>query len=203
MLPFSYVVVGAVSGTIRMFENILPISRDAQRYINGEIDFEQATDNIIKNKKIYAPLTTIKFGCDAMIFCMTSRWIYDVVIVVRSIFKELIQFSFQAFINRIEASLSHFFLSLQNCSIVLILSQFKYLYDKQKNFVKSFSFVTFCNLCNQIYFLIIGSTFGFKKTIQIELMKYYLECMGHIRGIAEGVNIDFIKYMNKTRSIDL
>jgi hypothetical protein len=199
-MALPYFVAAAVSGTIRVGENLLSISKDAQRYLNNEISFEQATDSIVKNKRLYTFLTTTKILSDTIVLSITGRWIFDIVKFVRSIFQNLISYGLEAFINGIKLSFEHFFLSLKNCSIPLVLSQFKYLYDKRKNSISSFSIINFCNICNQIYFLIIGKTNGFTKTIQLELTKYWLECMGIIRVVAESNNINFVKYMNQSCS---
>ncbi len=192
-----YFIAAAASSTIRILENFLSTSKDAQHYLNGEINLKQATDDIVKNIRIYVPLTTTKLICDAIVLSLTGKWIYDVVISVRLIFTKLINCGFYAFINGIKSSLKHIFSSLRNCSIALVLTEFEYLYQKQKKAMSSISIIDFCNICNQIYFLIIGSTNGLTKTIQLELIKYWLQCMGIIRAIAESHNINFIKYMNR------
>jgi hypothetical protein len=143
------------------------------------------------------PLTTTKIICDAIILSRTVQWIYDILIDVRSIFKGLINCGFQAFQNGIISSLKCLFTSLRNCSIGLVVSQFKQLYNKPKSIMSSCSIIDFCNTCNHIYLLIVGATNDLTKTVQLELMKYWLECMGIIRAIAESHNINFVKYMNK------
>jgi penicillin-binding protein-related factor A (putative recombinase) len=91
-------------------------------------------------------------------------------------------------------------MSLKKCSVALIVTQLKHLCDIQENGISSFSIINFCNICNHIYLLIIGTTNGLTKQIQLELMKYWLECMGIIRAIAEAHNINFVKYMNRCSS---
>lgn len=203
MLALPYIVAAGTSSLIRIGETWLPISKDAERYLKREINFEQATNNIVRKIRIYIPLTTVKIVCDAIVLSMTGQWIYDVLIHIRSIFIGLLNCGFTAFINGIKLSLEHFFNSLRNCSISLILTQFINLYDKQKKFVASISMRNFCNVCNQIYFLVLASTGDLKKIIQLELIKYWLECMGIIRAIAESLNINFVKYMNQSCSREM
>ncbi len=191
---------GVASSAIRVYERFQPISNDAERYLEREINFEKATDNIVKNIRIYLPLTTTKIVCDAIVLGVTGRWIYDVLIQIRLIFKGLFNCGLTAFISGIKLSFEKFLMSLQNCTVSLILTQFVNLFDRQKKFIASISIWDFCNICNQIYFLIIALTNDFKKTIQLELVKYWLECMGIIRAIAESHNINFIKYMNRSCS---
>lgn len=193
-------LAGFFSSSTRVAENYLSITNDAERYLNGEINFEQATDNVVQQIHIYPTLLAIKFGSDAIVLSMTGKWIYNVVSAISSVFRGIIQGGLSIFLNRIKLSVEHFLSSLQNCSIPLILSQFKFLYNRQKTYTSSIPLVTLCDICDHIYLLIIGGTCGFKKSIQIELMKYYLECTGIIRAIAERNNINFIKYMETARS---
>ncbi|CAF3688098.1 unnamed protein product [Rotaria sordida] len=192
-----YFVAAAGSSTLRIVEMFFSIPKDAERYLNHEINFKEATDGIVKNIHIYVPLTTAKLICDTIVLSTISKWIYDVLIHVRYIFKGLINYGLEAFKNAIKLSLNHIFTSLRSCSIGLILSQFKHIYDKHEKVLLSISIIDFFTMCNHIYLLIISQRNGFKKNIQLELMKYWLECMGIIRAVAESNNIDFVKYMNK------
>jgi hypothetical protein len=203
MSVLPYVAAGAVSSVLRIVEKFLSTSSDAERLLRHEISFKEATDGIVKNIHIYIPLTTTKLICDTIVISMSGKWIYNVLIHVRSIFKSLINCGFEVFQNGIKLSLNYIFTSLRNCSISLILSQFKHLYDKPKNVVSSFSINDFCYISNHIHFLIIATTNGLTKTVQLELMKYWLECMGIIRAIAESHNIDFVKYMSKYSSKEM
>jgi hypothetical protein len=203
MLALPYIGAAATSSLIRICEGFLPISNNADRYMKREINFEQATDHIVKNIRMYTTLVSAKIVCDAIVLSMTGQWLFNVLIHIRSIFKSLLNCELAAFINGIKLSLEHFFVSLKNCSITLILTQFKYLYDKQKNIISSISILNFCNICNQIYFLLIASTGDLKKTIQLDIIKYWLECMGIIRAVAECLNINIIKYMNQSFSKEM
>ncbi|CAF0824580.1 unnamed protein product [Rotaria sordida] len=136
---------------------------DAERYLNHEINFKEATDNIVQNIHIYVPLTTAKLICDTIVLSVTG----------------LINYGLEAFKNAIKLSLNHIFTSLRSCSIGLILSQFKHIYDKHEKVLLSISIIDFY------------------------LMKYLLECMGIIRAVAESNNIDFVKYMNKCYSDEI
>lgn len=191
-----YIGAAAISSTIRIIEKFLSTASDAERYLNHEIDFKQATDSIVKNIHIYIPLTTAKVICDVIFVNIYGKWIFEVLIHVGSIFKSLINCGFEAFKNGIISSLKYIFASLGNCSISLILSQFNHL-GESNEIIPSFSIIDFCHICNHIHFLIIAMSNDLTKTIQLELMKYWLECMGIVRAIAESHNIDFIKYMNK------
>jgi hypothetical protein len=197
MAAFIHLFAATASGTIRVCEKFLPISKNTELYLDGKISFKEATDDIVKNIRIYIPLTTAKTVSDLIFLNMTGQWIYEVIIHVRLIFKGLINCGLEAFKNGIKLSLEHFFLFLQKCSIGIVISQFKYLFDRQKKGISAISIIDFCNICNNIYLFINGTTNGFKKTIQLELIKYWLECMGIVRAIAEYNNINFVKYMNQ------
>ncbi|CAF1353630.1 unnamed protein product [Rotaria sp. Silwood1] len=201
VVPYFFAAVG--SSTLRIVEMFFSISKDAERYLNHEIDFKEATDGIVKYIRVYVPLTTAKLICDTVVLSMMSQWIYDVLIHVRWIFKGLINYGFEAFKNAIKSSLKYIFTSLQTCSISLISSQFKHIYNKREKVLSSISMTDFCTICNHIYLLIISQRSGFKKTIQLELIKYWLECMGIIRVVAESNNINFVKYMNKCYSNEI
>ncbi|CAF0852913.1 unnamed protein product [Rotaria sordida] len=127
-----YFVAAAGSSTLRIVEMFFSIPKDAERYLNHEINFKEATDGIVKNIHIYVPLTTAKLICDTIVLSTISKWIYDVLIHVRYIFKGLINYGLEAFKNAIKLSLNHIFTSLRSCSIGLILSQFKHIYDKHE-----------------------------------------------------------------------
>jgi hypothetical protein len=194
---------GFVSGVIRIYESLQPIGNDAERYLKDEINFEKATDDIVKNVNIYLPLTTTKLICDVVVLSVTGKWISDELIYIRSIFKSIFKCGLIAFIEGIKSFFEHLLMSLQSCSTVLILTHFANLFDKQNKFVASISMWNFCNICNQIYFLILVSTTDLKKAIQLELIKYWLECMGIIRAIAESHQINFVKYMNQSCSREM
>jgi hypothetical protein len=190
-------VAAAGSSVARIVVKFLSTPKHAERYLNYEISFEEATDSIVKNIRIYVPLTTAKVICDAIVLGMTGKWIYEILSTVMSIFKGLINCGLQAFQNGIITSLNHFFTSLRDCSITLILTQFKHFYDKRRKAISPFTMNDFCNFSNSIHLIIICSTNGLTKTVQLELMQYWLECMGIIRAIAESHNINFVKYMDK------
>jgi hypothetical protein len=200
MSVIPYLVAGVGSSTIRILEKIFSISKDAQRYLNHEIGFKEATDGIVKHINIYVPLTTAKVICDAIVLSMTSKWIYDILFMIRSIFKGLLNCGLHAFQNGIALSLKHFFTALQSCSISLISTQLKHLCDTPNKAISSISIIDLCNISNGIHLFIIGTTAGLAQTIQLELMKYWLECMGIIRAVAESHNINFVKYMNRACS---
>jgi hypothetical protein len=168
-----YFGAAVVASALRIVENVfLSTSTTAERYSNGRISFEEATDDIVKNIRIYVPLTTTKLICDVIVMSMLGEWIYNVIIYIRTIFKGLINCGLQAFINGIKLSLNHFFTLIRSCSIGLIRNQFCHLYDKQNKVISSISMVDFCNISNSLYLSIIGSTNGLTKSVQLELMKY-------------------------------
>ncbi|CAF5009962.1 unnamed protein product [Rotaria sp. Silwood1] len=122
-----YFVTAVGSSTLRIVEMFFfSIPKDAERYLNHEINFKEATDGIVKNIHIYVPLTTAKLICDTIVLSTISKWIYDVLIHVRYIFKGLINYGLEAFKNAIKLSLNHIFTSLRSCSIGLILKLMKY-----------------------------------------------------------------------------
>lgn len=192
---FPYLFAAAGSSTTRIAERFLPIQDNAERYLDRDIDFREATDDIVRNIRVYVALTSTKLVCDVIVLSMTGQWIYNALMHIRGIFKGLFRCGLVAFIDGIKSSFDYVLLSLQSCSITMILNQFKNLLETQKS---SLSIMKFCTICNQIYYLIIAATCDLNRTIQLELTKYWLECMGIIRTIAESLNIDFVKYMARS-----
>ena len=190
-----YLTAAAVSSSLRIAERFLPIQTNAERYLDREIDFRQATDDIVKHIRVYAAITSTKLVCDVIVLTMTGRWIYNILMHIRGVFRGLLHCGLEVFITGIQSSFDYVLLSVQSCSITMIVKQFSNFIQSQKN---SFSFLGFCTICNQIYFLLIAATCDLTRTVQLELTKYWLECMGIIRAIAESLNIDFVKYMARS-----
>ena len=190
-----YLGAAAVSSALRIAERLLPIQNNAERYLDRDIDFERATDPIVKNIRTYVSLTSVKIVCDVIVVSMTGKWIYDILMHTRSIFKNLFGCGLRAFFDGMKGSCDFILVSLSTCSISMIFNQFKGLLEMQKT---SFSFMQFCTICNQIYFLIVASTCDLSRTLRLELVKYWLECMGIVRAIAEALNINFVKYIARS-----
>lgn len=195
MALFLYLGAGVATSTARVVEKFLPIQRNAERYLDGEIDLEEATDPVVNNIRVYVSLTSVKAICDVIVVTTTGKWIFDILMHTRGIFKSLFGCGLQAFSDGMRASFDFFIVSLSTCSIRMILEQFKGFVGMHKN---AFSFMHLCFICNKIYFLIVALTCDFSRMVRLDLMKYWLECMGIVRAIAEGLNIDFVKYMARS-----
>ncbi|CAF4198056.1 unnamed protein product, partial [Rotaria sp. Silwood2] len=51
VVPYCFAAV--VSSTVRIIERYLSTSQDAERFLKHEINFKEATDDIVKNIHIY------------------------------------------------------------------------------------------------------------------------------------------------------
>lgn len=190
-----YLGAAAISSALRIVERFLPIQNNSERYLDGDIDFQRATDPIVNNIRVYVSLTSVKMVCDVIVVSITGKWIYDILMHTRGIFKNLFGCGLRAFFDGMKGSFDFILVSLSTCSINAISNQFKGLLEMQKN---SFSFMQFCAICNQIYFLIVASTCDLSRTVRLELVKYWLECMGIVRAVAEALNINFVKYFARS-----